>query len=232
MTSARTSSQLIPRFGRSERVAHWLLAAAFASMLGSGVLMGGLGPLDHHGMLVVHIGSAIVLGAGLVLLLVLRRSRGPLVQTARDLAPFDASDRSWLVRAPRAYLTGSELPPSGRFNAGQKVNARLVVLVLAVLYVSGIAELKRYTSILQPVGFLAGLHGLAAGAAAVLVAGHMYLALVHPSTRPALRGITLGAVRRDWAEHHHSRWVESVDEHAAEDASVGASRPAEHPAPG
>ena len=26
-----------------------------------------------------------------------------------------------------------------------------------------------------------------------------------------LRGITLGSVRRDWAEHHHSRWVESVD---------------------
>jgi len=45
----------------------------------------------------------------------------------------------------------------------------------------------------------------------VLVAGHMYLALIHPATRPALRGITRGSVRRDWAEHHHAEWVAAVD---------------------
>lgn len=229
MTRPQQSSTLIPRFARSERLAHWLLATAFASMLGSGVLMGGLGPLDHHGMLVLHIGAAIVLGLGLVLLLALRWSRGPLVQAARDLTPFDASDRRWLVQAPHAYLSGGELPPSGRFNAGQKLNARLVLLVLVVLYISGIGELHRYTSLLQPVGFLAGPHGLAAGAASLLVAGHMYLALVHPATRPALRGITLGAVRRDWAEHHHSRWVESVDARAAAERTDDASGAAPQP---
>ena len=121
--------------------------------------------------------------------------------------------------------TGTEVVEGG--GGGGAAAAVLVLLVLAVLYVSGIAELKRYTSILDPVGFLAGAHGLAAGAAAVLVAGHMYLALVHPETRPALRGITLGAVRRDWAEHHHARWVESIDAQAAKDASVTAARPAE-----
>ena len=35
--------QLIHRFGRSERAAHWLLAATFASMLATGVFMGGIG---------------------------------------------------------------------------------------------------------------------------------------------------------------------------------------------
>jgi formate dehydrogenase subunit gamma len=104
------------------------------------------------------------------------------------------------------------LPPSGRFNAGQKVNARLVLLVLTVLYVSGVAELRRYAAVLQPLGFLGAFHGLAAGAAGALVAGHIYLALVHPATRPAFRGITLGSVRRDWAEHHHAAWVGSEDE--------------------
>jgi cytochrome b subunit of formate dehydrogenase len=49
-----------------------------------------------------------------------------------------------------------------------------------------------------------------------------------PATRPALRGITLGAVRRDWAEHHHARWVEAFDARAAEDASVTGARPAGH----
>jgi formate dehydrogenase subunit gamma len=47
--------------------------------------------------------------------------------------------------------------------------------------------------------------------AAVLVAGHIYLALIHPPTRPALRGITRGSVRREWAEHHHGEWVAAMD---------------------
>jgi formate dehydrogenase subunit gamma len=203
--------RLIHRFGRSERAAHWLLAASFASMLMTGVFMGGLGPLTHHELLIVHVGSAVVLILGLAVLIALRRSRRPLAQTMRDLQPMDASDRRWLRRAPIAYLTGRQLPPAGRFNAGQKVNARLVLLVLVVLFVSGVGALGRFVSVLQPFRVLGGPHGLAAGAAAVLVAMHVYLAVIHPATRPALRGITLGSVDREWAEHHHGRWVAAVD---------------------
>jgi formate dehydrogenase subunit gamma len=206
-------SGLIRRFGVSERIAHWLLATSFALMLASGVFMGGIGPLHHHAMLVVHIGSAVVLAGGIAALVALRRSRRPLAQAVRDLRPLDARDRRWLRLAPRAYLTGRELPPSGKFNAGQKVNARLVLLVLVVLYVSGVGELGRFTTVLEPLRVLGAPHGLAAGVAAALVAGHIYLALIHPSTRPAFRGITRGSVRRDWAEHHHAEWVAAVDAH-------------------
>jgi formate dehydrogenase subunit gamma len=207
--------RLVPRFGRSERAAHWLLAGSFAAMLASGAFMGGIGPLHHRALLLVHVCSAAILVAGLAALIAMRRSRDPLAQTVRDLRPLDATDRRWLVRAPRAYLAGEDLPSAGRFNAGQKINARLVLLVLAVLYVSGVAELARYTSLLDPIRFLGGVHGLAAGVASVLVAGHIYLALVHPGTRPALRGITRGSVRRDWAEHHHPEWLAAVDEREA-----------------
>jgi formate dehydrogenase subunit gamma len=201
----------IHRFGLSERIAHWLLAAAFASMLATGVFMGGIGPLHHRAVLIAHVGSAIVLVSGIAALIALRRSRRPLAQTARDLRPLDARDRRWLRLAPRAYLLGEKLPAAGRFNAGQKLNARLVLLVLVVLYVSGAGELARRTPSLASLGVLGAPHGLAAGAAAALVAGHIYLALIHPSTRPALRGITRGSVRRDWAEEHHAEWVTAVD---------------------
>jgi cytochrome b subunit of formate dehydrogenase len=40
----------------------------------------------------------------------------------------------------------------------------------------------------------------------VIVAGHLYLSLLHPTTRHALRGITLGTVRTDWARAHHAKW--------------------------
>ena len=41
-----------------------------------------------------------------------------------------------------------------------------------------------------------------------LLVGHLYLAVIHPTTRHALRGMTLGDVREDWAREHHSKWVE------------------------
>jgi formate dehydrogenase subunit gamma len=208
---------LLPRFGVGERLAHWLLACTFASMLASGAFMGGLGPLDHHGMLVVHLGSAAGLLAGIAALMAQRSSRGPLEQTVHDLRTITPSDRRWLRRAPRAYVTGAELPPAGRFNGGQKVNARLVLLVMLVLYVSGAGKLGRYTSVVDPIRFLGAVHGLAAVAASVLVAGHVYLATIHPATRHALRGITLGSVQRDWAEHHHAEWVAALDARERED---------------
>ena len=41
----------------------------------------------------------------------------------------------------------------------------------------------------------------------VIVVGHLYLSLIHPTTRHALRGMTLGTVREDWARKHHSKWT-------------------------
>jgi formate dehydrogenase subunit gamma len=210
MTPAR-SANLVPRFGWSERIAHWLLAASFACMLATGVFMGGIGPLGHHDLLIAHVGAAIVLVLGVAVLIALRRSRRPLAEVVRDLQSIDARDRRWLRRAPRAYLTGATLPPAGRFNGGQKVNARLVLLLLVVLYASGVGELSRYTSLLRPVAFLGGVHGLAAGVTGVLVAMHIYLAVLHPATRASFQGITRGSVDREWAEHHHGEWVDAVD---------------------
>ena len=40
----------------------------------------------------------------------------------------------------------------------------------------------------------------------VLLLGHLYLAVIHPTTRHALRGITLGTVNEEWAERHHGKW--------------------------
>ena len=114
------------------------------------------------------------------------------------------------LRGP--YLTGGELPPAGKFNAGQKINARLVLLVARGALRLGRSEsLAARPPCSRRCASSAAPHGLAAGIAAVLVAGHIYLALIHPATRPALRGITRGSVRRDWAEHHHAEWVAAID---------------------
>jgi formate dehydrogenase subunit gamma len=51
------------------------------------------------------------------------------------------------------------------------------------------------------------LHDTLMYVSVVVVAGHLYLSLVHPTTRHALRGMTLGSVREDWARRHHAKWL-------------------------
>ena len=43
-------------------------------------------------------------------------------------------------------------------------------------------------------------------ASLVLLVGHLYLAVIHPATRHALRGMTRGTVDADWARRHHPYW--------------------------
>jgi hypothetical protein len=43
-----------------------------------------------------------------------------------------------------------------------------------------------------------------------LLVGHLYLALIHPSTRHALRGMTTGEVDVAWAAKHHAKWIREL----------------------
>jgi formate dehydrogenase subunit gamma len=191
----------IQRFTWSERAAHWLVAAAFAVML----LTGGMVP--HRWTwttpaLDVHVGAAVVLIAG-VGALALFGNRRALGATARELRSLGADDRAWL--SPGRILGRRPAPPVGRFNGGQKANAILATLALSSLYASGIYLLTAGRSA------FGHLHGPFAFLTTVLIGGHIFMAVINPSTRHALRGMTLGSVEREWARHHHPRWVEEID---------------------
>ena len=189
------------RFTKTERAAHWLVACAFGVMLFSG------GQVPHRWTwtttaLDVHVGAAVVLVCGLAGLLLFGNGRS-LSRTARELRRLDADDRAWL--APLRILRGRPAPPAGRFNAGQKMNARLALLGLVGLYSTGV-----YLLVFGRSAF-GHLHGPFAFLTTALIVGHIFMAVVNPSTRHALRGMTLGSVNRDWAAHHFPRWVEEMD---------------------
>ena len=204
---------LIRRFTVTERAAHWLTALAFFSMLGSGVLIGRSGSF-HSLMYAWHLASAGVLAAG-VALLILGGNRRALARTSRELRHFDGSDRRWLAAFPGVMLNGDPEPPAGRFNAGQKVNFVLISLLLALLLVTGIQ-----TIVVGPHHNLifAG-HKLATIGACALVGGHLYMALLNPPTRPALRGMLTGEVDEAWAAGHHALWVAELRERQARAAA-------------
>ena len=191
------------RFSRSERALHWVVAATVLPMILSGLALG----IDiyHPEAFVIHIGSLFALAAG-VALVVLTGNRPELARLGRQLRTFDRGDREWLEAAPRS-LVGGPVPPAGRFNAGQKLNGTLMPLLLAVSTVTGLYLWARVHRMVTQMNVLGALHNLAAIAIIALVSGHLYMAVLNPGTRHALRGITTGDVDRDWAEHHHGLWV-------------------------
>ena len=184
----------------SERAVHWLLAFAFFSLLISGLIVGRRGTF-HDVMYAWHLASAAALLIG-VAVIVVAGNRRPLARSARELGTLDAADREWLRAIPPRVLAGAPEPPAARFNAGQKLNFALVSVLLLILYVSGVDTIVVGTHH----NLIFGAHKLATIALGVLVAGHLYMALVNRSTRPALRGMLTGEVDREWARMHYPRW--------------------------
>ena len=199
--------EYVRRFGPEERLLHWLLAATFLAMLATGLILylPAFAELAANRRLwkSIHLGAAIAFWAGLVVLFLTDLS-GSLRRTAGEFDRFDDDDLRWLGWA--VVRRGPE-PPAGRFNAGQKLNAALVAGLMVVFTVSGVliylqetdAAVRGRTSAIL-------VHDIATWIAVPLIAGHLYLALVNPSTRHSLRGMALGTVRRDWARRHHPKW--------------------------
>ena len=104
---------------------------------------------------------------------------------------------------------GRPAPPQGRFNAGQKLNASLVGgLMLAMYATGGLLWYGERDTSYRFAGTVI-VHDWATLILMVLVAGHLYLAVLHPATRHALRGMTVGDVEEQWARRHHAKWLEA-----------------------
>jgi formate dehydrogenase subunit gamma len=132
---------------------------------------------------------------------ILAGDRRRLLAAAREIDTFDDDDLSWL-RGRRA--------PQGRLNAGQKLNA-IITAALALLFaITGFflwyGE-RDHTFRLQNALLV---HDWLMSVSVFLLLGHLYLALVNPSTRHSLSGMTRGWVREDWALRHHPKWAEEM----------------------
>jgi len=189
----------VPRFSPMERLLHWVNALGFFFLLVTGLIL----YLPSLSMLVsrrqtvqaVHFWAGVGWLAVLAAVLVLGGRR--LLATARELERFDQDDLLWLRR---------RRTPQGRFNAGQKINAALTAAFTILFGVSGLllwfGEQDTRFRFASTVILHDGLMYVSLG----LLVGHLYLALIHPSTRHALRGMTLGDVRVEWATRHHAKW--------------------------
>ncbi len=195
----------IPRFNRTERAVHWVHAAAFFVLLGSGLclylpslaeLVGRRGLLKS-----IHIYTAIAWAIALVAIVVVGDRRS-LRRDLREVEFWDADDRRWFR---------GRTAPQGRLNAGQKLNTIFTAAFSLLFVITGFFLWygERDTRFRSPNALL--VHDWLTYASVILLTGHLYLSLVYPKTRHSLNGITRGWVREDWARRHHAKWVEAVE---------------------
>jgi formate dehydrogenase subunit gamma len=191
----------VRRFSKTERTIHWVNALGFFLLLATGLILYlprlsvevGRRPLIKD----IHFWGGCGWVAALLLVAVLGDRRG-LLRTAREIDVFEREDVNWLRRRrPREQA---------RFNAGQKLNAALNAAFMVLFGVSGLLLWFGEQDTRFRFASTVVLHDALLYVSLVLLVGHLYLALIHPATRHALRGMVLGTVREDWAREHHARW--------------------------
>jgi formate dehydrogenase subunit gamma len=191
----------VRRFSRTERTLHWANAIGFFVLLASGLILylPSLAVLVGRRPLIqdVHFWSGVAWVCILAAIALLGDRRG-LGRLAREVDRFDRDDLRWLL--------GRRPAPQGRLNAGQKLNVALTAAFTVLFLVSGLLLWfgERDTSFRFASTVV--LHDGLMYAALVLLVGHLYLAVIHPATRHALRGITVGSVDAEWAARHHAKW--------------------------
>jgi formate dehydrogenase subunit gamma len=189
----------VRRFSPVERLLHWANAAGFFFLLLTGLIL----YLPRLSMLVsrrqtiqgIHFWGGVGWLATLAVVIVLGGRR--LLGTARELDTFDRDDLRWL-RGRGA--------PQGRFHAGQKINAVLTAAFTILFGVSGLLLWFGEQDTRYRFASTVLLHDGLMYVSLLLLVGHLYLALIHPATRHALRGMTLGSVSAEWASRHHAKW--------------------------
>ena len=190
----------INRFGTTERLLHWWVVAMFASALLTGIALGD--EAESGSLLKLHIGFVVLIGVGIVIALVFGNTMAVL-RSAKELLIFDRTDAAFVLDAIRHPAHRSHVR-WGKFNIGQKVLAWSLVGSLAAVIVTGIDSWSAGEG-------ASGPHAAAVLVTMALLGAHVFMAVINPSTRPALPGIIFGHVRRTWAAEHHSAWLEKED---------------------
>lgn len=196
-------SPWVRRFGRTERFAHWWTVAMVATALLTGLAMGDDG--GSGGTLAwMHPGSIVLIGVGLMAAGLFGNHRALLRSTPR-LFVFDRRDAAWLRGRLRHTADRGPKPEWGMFNTGQKMLTWSLSASVTAVVVTGVQAWFASTA-------EGGLHGTAVVMTAVLLSAHVFMAVVNPATRPALRGMVFGRVPRSWAAEHHGEWLHDLDQ--------------------
>jgi formate dehydrogenase subunit gamma len=209
-TRPSTGSGTLRRFDGVERALHWVNAAVFAILVFTGACLY-LEPLDaligrRNLIENIHVWTGVVMPIPLLLSIA-----GPWGASLRsDLGRFNRWTRHdflWLRAAfgerTRRRALHRQLD-TGKFNAGQKLNAAWTAGAGLVMLGTG-AVMKWYHP--WPLAWRTGatfVHDWLALAVGLVIIGHIGMALRDPES---LRSMWHGRIGRRWAERHAPAWL-------------------------
>lgn len=202
------SSERIRRFSAGERWAHLTLATLMLVLITTAAVLY-VDPLStvvgRRALLsTLHLWAGLLLPLPLIAAVVL----SPAFRAdASRLNRFVAADWVWLRRASRGDMSG----PSGKFNAGQKLNSAFVVASAVIMFGTG---LMMHFFDIVPVDLRTGatfVHDVFALFILIVSAGHLWMAWNDPHARQGLR---TGFVSRAWVRSKHPLWEPEFDDSA------------------
>ena len=203
----------IERFTYFERAAHWSNAIAFCVLAISGLVMA-FGKF----WLLPLIGGTLF-GGLTYALKTAHNFAGPLfavslvivfVTFVRDNFP-GRGDLQWLLKG--GGLFGGSEPPSGRFNAGEKIVFWGGVFFLGIIVVGSGLVLDK---LIPGLAYLRGdmqvanlIHGVATVLMMAMFLGHIYIGTI--GMKDAYKAMETGYVDEGWAREHHALWYEDIE---------------------
>ena len=123
----------------------------------------------------------------------------------------DRDDVRWLLVRVGNMIRGTkeELPPQGVYNAGQKLFAILVYMMIPLVMISGIIMSFHLISTIV-VAWAVVIHFFAVGMVVSGLLIHVYMGAVFPEEKPAFFSMITGTVNELFAYRHHHKWWEEV----------------------
>ena len=216
------SGHVVVRFNAFERFVHWMTAVCFIILGLSGLNITFGRPLllplmspqaftawsewakyAHN-----YLSFPFTLGVVLILLMWI----GGNLPARGDLA--------WLKSG--GGLAGGDPPPTGRFNAGQKLIYWIVVLGGGAVAASGyVLIFPFYGTTVDTMQQAEMVHSIVAMLFIAVMLAHIYIGTL--GMEGAFEAMGSGTVDRNWAKEHHSLWLEEVD--AQEKSAPAHARP-------
>lgn len=178
--------------------------------------------LGARGVLVAHLalGAVWIIGSALYVFGRWKAESVPFLKEVFALRPL--ADAVWCLRKGGVMLLGErgmrrlglnpELEPQGFYNAGQKLVAVVAVLGSVGLALTGLWLTALALHLVDPAPYAGAaqwglfLHLVCAGAVAVFLPVHVYMAACAPGEEPALRSMFTGLVPEDFVRHHNPLW--------------------------
>lgn len=217
-------ARYVKRFSASERVAHWVHFLAFTVLLGTGgfLYMPALQPFTagaagEAARLAHRIAAVVFIVTPLFYLI--GDPKG-FFGSLRESFSWGADDFRWLRLVWQYYTQGARakgVPPQGKYNAGQKLNALTQIIAFVLFTVTGLIMWFGH-GIVAPVVFRWAviIHDLSVTVVLALFVVHLYQVAVHPFTRESIMAMFEGVVTREYAQEHHGKWYEEVKSSSSE----------------